>query len=52
MTPLHAFLSRRLPAPLVRLAMMLVYALLIAGIALTIGLEPADVMYVDVPERR
>jgi hypothetical protein len=44
-------LSRHLPRQVATLALVAIYALLIVGTVLGLGLRPPDVMYVDVPER-
>jgi predicted PurR-regulated permease PerM len=48
MTPLQRLFSKRLCPRMVTVAMALTYALLLLGIVLSLGVEPPDILYVDV----
>ncbi|MBN9250546.1 MAG: hypothetical protein J0I86_08200 [Mesorhizobium sp.] len=48
MTPTYRLLARYLPAKLVLPALSIVYALLLVGIIMAIGRQPANIFYLDV----
>lgn len=50
MTPLLTWLVRRLPPRLAQVALALIYALLMCGIVLTLGSNPPNIQYLDIPE--
>lgn len=50
MTPLLRFLLRFMPEVAARLALSMIYAMLIVGILATIASRPPNVLYVDVPD--
>lgn len=48
MTPTYRLLARYLPDRLVLPALTIIYALLLIGIIMAIGRQPANIFYIDV----